>query len=155
MQYARVAKTTYQVAMRTGSKALYDHRCAKLGELMMARCRAIPKRPGAGWLDLPEHLKPHNLNKHGDGRYNNRFGRLHWEGTFNTIVSKVEPYWGRVFHPSQNRLISVRETARAQGLPDSLGLSGSLPSKYRQVGNAVPPLLAKALARELVSITRV
>jgi DNA (cytosine-5)-methyltransferase 1 len=142
--------TDYQRELRNGATFLYDHRCSRLGELMLSRCAAVPKRPGAGWLDLPDHLKPRNLLRHGDRRYDNRFGRLHWDGTFNTILTKPEPYWGAVFHPAQNRVISVRECARAQGFPDSVRFCGKLYSRYRQVGNAVPVPLARALGRELM-----
>ena len=110
---------------------------------MYARCRAVPSRPGAGWLDLPNNLKPKNLLRHGDDRYPNRFGRLHWSGTFNTILTRAYPYWSSVFHPEQDRVISVRECARAQGIPDSLRIHGPVSSAYKQVGNAVPPSCPK------------
>ena len=118
---------------------------------MLPRICAVPKRPGAGWLDLPEHLKPRNLAKHQDKRYENRFGRLWWSGTFNTIVTRPYPYWGRFIHPEQDRVLSVRECARAQSLPDRMAFSGSLKSKYVQVGNAVPPLLAYAIGKQIMS----
>ena len=53
-----------------------------------------------------------------------------------------DPYWGAFIHPEQNRVISVREAARAQSFADSIVFHGGLNSKYRQVGNAVPPILA-------------
>jgi DNA (cytosine-5)-methyltransferase 1 len=152
MAYLRSSSNAVQKHARQGAKAIFDHRCARLDELMMARCVAVPKRPGAGWLDLPENLKPKNLLRHGDNRYPNRFGRLHWEGTFNTIVTRAFPYWGCVFHPEQDRVISVRESARAQGFPDRVRFAGPLSSRYRQVGNAVPPPLAKAIAEEFMNV---
>jgi DNA (cytosine-5)-methyltransferase 1 len=150
MNYDGEPSTEYQRTARKGSTNLCDHRCAKLGELMHARCKAVPKRPGAGWLDLPQHLKPTNLLRHGDKRYDNRFGRLHWSRTFNTILTRPYPYWGTVFHPEQERVISVREAARAQGFPDAVRFCGPLSARYVQVGNAVPPPLARALGLELV-----
>ncbi|MDA0320386.1 MAG: DNA cytosine methyltransferase [Proteobacteria bacterium] len=143
-------QSQYQSELRRNAAVLTDHVCFGLGALQLARCKAIPQKPGSGWLDLPDELKPRNLVRHGDNRYPNRFGRLHFKGTFNTIVHKPEPYWSAVFHPSQDRLISVREAARAQGFPDVVRFSGSPRARYRQVGNAVPPPLAKALATELV-----
>jgi DNA (cytosine-5)-methyltransferase 1 len=148
--YTAPPESCYQTEMRRCATKLYDHRCARLDELMYARCVAVPKRAGAGWLDLPEHLKPKNLARHGDSRYNNRFGRLHWGGSFNTILTRAFPYWGAVFHPEQDRVISVRESARAQGIPDSVRLMGPLSSRYRQIGNAVPPPLACALGKEIL-----
>jgi DNA (cytosine-5)-methyltransferase 1 len=149
-EYACSPMSLWQDALRQDSTILYDHKAANLGPVMLERCRAVPRRPGAGWCDLPEHLKPRNLVKHGDNRYENRFGRLHWGGNFNTIVSKPEPYWGSVIHPEQDRVISVRESARAQGFPDRVRFFGSLTDRYRQVGNAVPPPLGKALGIELL-----
>jgi DNA (cytosine-5)-methyltransferase 1 len=145
MHYTSPPVSAYQATARQGSGLLHDHRCGRLDELMFARCMAVPRRPGAGWLDLPEDLKPRNLLRHGDDRYLNRFGRLHWGGTFNTILSRPHPYWGAVFHPEQDRVISVRESARAQGFPDQVRFSGPLSSRYRQVGNAVPPPLGEIL----------
>jgi DNA (cytosine-5)-methyltransferase 1 len=148
--YTEPPKTSYQTTAREGATFLYDHRCAHLRELMHARCIAVPKRPGAGWLDLPEHLKPKNLLRHGDNRYANRFGRLHWGGIFNTILTRAFPYWGAVFHPDQDRVISVRESARAQGFLDCVRLSGPISSRYKQIGNAVPPPLARVLGEEIL-----
>jgi DNA (cytosine-5)-methyltransferase 1 len=152
MDYALEPKTDYQKRARDGAKKIYDHKCSRLGEKMYPRCVAIPKKPGAGWLDLPDHLKPRNLARHGDKRYDNRFGRLHWEGIFNTVLTKVEPYWGRVFHPTQDRVISIREVARAQGLPDNLRFSGPMAARYKQIGNAVPVPLARSLGLELMRV---
>ncbi len=100
--------------------------------------------PGASWVDLPPALQPANLKK-GGGSYDNRFGRLKWDGIFNTIVSKPEPYWGRYIHPTQDRVLSVRECARAQSIPDVFNFQGTLKEQYLQVGNAVPPTVAAYL----------
>jgi DNA (cytosine-5)-methyltransferase 1 len=150
--YSSPPNGAYQAILREGSHIVIDHVAERHGEIMMKRICAVPKHPGAGWLDLPDELKPANLAKHGDRRYENRFGRLWWEGTFNTIVTRAYPYWGRFIHPEQDRVISVRECARAQGFPDTVAFSGKLKSKYRQVGNAVPPPLAKALGLEIMRV---
>jgi DNA (cytosine-5)-methyltransferase 1 len=149
-RYTLPARSAYQRKLRAKTKVLSNHQADNHGPVMMPRIRAIPKRPGAGWLDLPESLKPLNLLRHGDNRYPNRFGRLWWSGTFNTIVSLPYPYWGRFIHPEQDRVISVRECARAQSLPDRMTFTGSVKSKYQQVGNAVPPLLARAIGKEIM-----
>lgn len=59
------------------------------------------------------------------------------------------PQVGQVFHPEQDRIVSVRECARAQGFPDKHRFVGNVHNKHRQVGNAVPPPLAAALGRQL------
>jgi DNA (cytosine-5)-methyltransferase 1 len=68
---------------------------------------------------------------------------------FSTIVTEPNPYWGAFIHPYQDRVLSVREFARAQSFPDKVKLFGTLRSQYRQVGNAVPCLLAHAIATEV------
>ena len=148
--YTGPPNCAYQKMLRGNSSDVSNHLCTQLGELMLARCKAVPKRPGAGWLDLPDNLKPKNLVRHGDDRYANRFGRLHWEGTFNTILTQALPYWGRVIHPEQDRVISIRESARAQGFSDSVRFFGPQTSCYEQVGNAVPPPLGRAIGREIL-----
>uniref|UniRef100_A0A803VZK7 DNA (cytosine-5)-methyltransferase 1 n=1 Tax=Ficedula albicollis TaxID=59894 RepID=A0A803VZK7_FICAL len=59
------------------------------------------------------------------------------------------PLQGRVLHPEQHRVVSVRECARSQGFPDTYRLFGNILDKHRQVGNAVPPPLAKAIGLEI------
>jgi len=54
---------------------------------------------------------------------------------------------GQVFHPDQDRIVSVRECARSQGFPDRYIFYGTIHQKHKQVGNAVPPPLAYALGR--------
>ena len=150
MPYSHPPNSDYQSALRGENDVLFDHITTNLSEINYIRCRSIPKKPNAGWLDLPDELKPKNLVRHGDDRYPNRFGRLNWNGSFNTILHRAEPYWGAVFHPTQNRVISVREAARAQGFSDSCKFYGPLSKKYCQVGNAVPPPLGYALGSELI-----
>lgn len=62
-------------------------------------------------------------------------GRLSWDGYFSTTVTDPEPMGkqGRVLHPEQNRVVSVRECARSQGFPDSYVFAGSIQDKHRQV----------------------
>ena len=60
----------------------------------------------------PIYLKNFSLEtlaKYGPKSFNNRFGRLSWDGIFNTIVTRITPYWGRVIHPEDERVLSVRE----------------------------------------------
>lgn len=58
-------------------------------------------------------------------------------------------FQGRVLHPVQNRVVSVRECARSQGFPDSFRFYGTILDKHRQVGNAVPPPLGAAIGQEI------
>jgi len=138
-------QSRYTQFLNPGMIEITSHECSKLGETSMERVRALPPDSGASWIDLPFDLQPENLRKLPDVRYKNRYGRLLWDGIFNTILHKPEPYWGRVLHPRENRLISVRESARAQGFPDDFKFTGSIADKYLQVGNSVPPILGMFL----------
>ncbi|CAG2100678.1 unnamed protein product, partial [Medioppia subpectinata] len=82
------------------------------------------------------------------------YGRLALNGYFPTTVTNPQPIskQGRVLHPNQNRIISVRESARSQGFPDHFILCGSVIDKYRQIGNAVPIPLSIALAKQFYLI---
>jgi DNA (cytosine-5)-methyltransferase 1 len=56
---------------------------------------------------------------------------------------------GQVIHPLQDRIVSVREMARCQGFPDNFQFSGKTGDRYKQIGNAVPPPMAKAIGLEI------
>lgn len=145
------AFSDFQIRARKGSQKITDHHWPKVKSITQTRIDALPLKKSAGWCDLPEELKPRNLLRHGDGRYPNRFGRLEPDGIFNTILGRPHPYWGRVIHPHARRLISVRESARAQGFCDRVQFSGSASHQYQQIGNAVPPLLAEAIGHAIIT----
>ncbi|KAL0272437.1 UNVERIFIED_CONTAM: hypothetical protein PYX00_005405 [Menopon gallinae] len=92
---------------------------------------------------------PHTGNRH--NHWSGLYGRLEWDGYFSTTVTNPEPMGkqGRVLHPEQTRVVSVRECARSQGFPDTLQFYGPIIEKHRQVGNAVPPPMARALGLEI------
>ncbi|KAG0086593.1 DNA (cytosine-5)-methyltransferase 1 [Podila epicladia] len=129
-------------------------------ELNAERICQVPFRPEADHQDLPELLKPWCLSNPDSAakRHNNwkgLFGRLDFDGHFQTAVTDMQPMGkqGKVLHPNQLRVLSVRECARVQGFPDSflfLSDTGNVAAMYKQVGNAVPPPLAKALAIKLL-----
>ena len=144
-------QSRYSKFLNPNSVEITDHECSRLGDISMSRVKALPPDSGASWIDLPYDLQPENLKKLPDVRYKNRYGRLIWDGIFNTILHKPEPYWGRVLHPREDRLISVRESARAQAFPDSFRFSGTIAEKYLQVGNSVPPILGMFLGWQVRS----
>ncbi len=74
-----------------------------------------------------------------------RFYRLSWDDLSPTILTNFDNPRNYV-HPSQNRPLSVREVARLQSFPDDFIFYGTLKEQYTLIGNAVPPLLAKAVA---------
>ena len=64
-------------------------------------------------------------------------------------MTKCDPHWGSFFHPYQARALSVREAARIQSFPDRYCFTGNMTEQYEQVGNAVPPLLARAVGNSI------
>ncbi|XP_052586847.1 DNA (cytosine-5)-methyltransferase 1-like [Peromyscus californicus insignis] len=92
---------------------------------------------------------PHTGNR--QNHWAGLYGRLEWDGFFGTTITNPEPMakQGRVLHPEQHRVVSVRECARSQGFPDTYRFFGKILDRHRQVGNAVPPPLAKAIGLEI------
>jgi len=168
MQYGGHPVSAFQKAIRGECTMLYDHISKQMNELNLERCRCIPKDcPGADWRVLEDIVRqdpsrekfkgqplvpwclPNTADRHNGWR--GLFGRLDWLGHFPTSTTDPQPMGkvGQVFHPEQDRIVSVRECARAQGFPDKHRFYGNVHSKHRQVGNAVPPPLAAALGRQL------
>jgi len=72
---------------------------------------------------------------------------MKWDAPASTLTTKCISYSnGRFGHPEQDRAISLREAARLQTFPDEFVFSGALTSAARQIGNAVPPLMAEKLS---------
>jgi len=93
---------------------------------------------------------PHTANRHNE--WSGLYGRVVWNGFCSTTITNPEPMGkqGRVLHPEQNRVVSVRECARSQGFNDSFLFYGPIINKHRQIGNAVPPPLGKAIGHEII-----
>jgi DNA (cytosine-5)-methyltransferase 1 len=81
------------------------------------------------------------------------FGRLWWDKPSVTIRTEFfKPEKGRYLHPQQDRPITHREAARLQSFPDTFRFAGSKTSVARQIGNAVPPILAEAVAKSVLRL---
>ncbi|WP_227764400.1 DNA cytosine methyltransferase [Zhaonella formicivorans] len=143
MQYDTPPKSEYQKLLRENSKILYNHRAPTLGKINLERLKYIPQ--GGSWRDIPFDLLPAGLKKARRSDHTKRYGRLDPNGICSTILTKCDPHWGSFFHPTQERTLTVREAARIQSFPDRFRFLGSLTEQYEQVGNAVPPLLGKAI----------
>lgn len=146
-QYLREAQSSYEKVMRKGwSGPLRDHEARTLGPGHLELVRLVP--PGGTWRDIPPHLLPDRF-RGGMRRTDstNLFGRLDPDRPSYTITTQFDNVTGGCFtHPDEDRALSVREGARLQSFPDRFEFSGTLTSRCRQIGNAVPPLLAQHLA---------
>lgn len=120
----------------------------------LQRYRAIPEE-GMNRFDLQRHAPQITpdcwIRKTSGGT--DLFGRLWWNRPAFTIRTEFfKPEKGRYLHPSQHRPLTHREAARLQSFPDDFVFCGSKIEIARQIGNAVPPLLAAALARSLLNL---
>ena len=142
--YAQGPLSEYQKLLREGSNTLFNHVAPYLAPVNRERLKYIPQ--GGNWRDIPEWLLPAGMRRARRSDHTKRYGRLHPEGLSSTILTKCDPHWGAFFHPTQDRSLTVREAARLQSFPDRIRFLGPRVEQYRQVGNAVPPLLARAVA---------
>ena len=117
--------------------------------------KAVPIDGGS----RPNHVGPDCLRraeqKQGRAAYEDVYGRLWWDRPAITITSYARnPASGRYVHPEQHRGLSVREAALLQSFPSDYIFEGSFDSKFRQIGNAVPPAFAVYLAAHLLTELR-
>ena len=98
-------------------------------------------RPGGTYLDVPERLRRYRSDI-----FTDKYLRMSFEGLSRTITAHIakDGYW--YIHPSEDRSLSIREAARIQTFPDRFRFAGHASNRYRQIGNAVPPLMASAIA---------
>ncbi len=147
MDYYLPPQSEYQALLRNHSKRLYNHICSGVSDINIERMSHV--LPGGSWRDIPHDLLPLGMQRARRSDHTKRYGRLDPEGVSGTILTKCDPHWGTVFHFNQDRIISVREAARIQSFPDWFRFIGTRSDQYRQVGNAVPPLLAQAIGKHI------
>lgn len=150
MKYLKKADGNYQKVLRKGSKLVYNHSCNGLGKVNLERLKYIPQ--GGNWTDIPHDMLPKGMQRARRSDHTKRYGRLHPDGLCSTILTKCDPHWGAFIHPEQDRVLSVREAARIQSFPDTYHFYGSLQQQYEQVGNAVPPFLAKKIGETIAGL---
>lgn len=141
-QYAKPVQSEYQKILRGDSTILYNHVATKHSPLALERLSLIP--PNSGKEVLPkEHLTK--------SIYSGTWTRMRKDEVSVTITTRFDtPSSGKFTHPYLNRAITVREAARIQSFPDSFRFIGNKGSQMKQVGNAVPPLLASAIAETIM-----
>ena len=126
-----------------------NHRAAALSPLNMRRIEATPQ-DGGGRTAWPPELQ---LSCHTNGHvgHTDVYGRMAWDQVSPTLTSKCFSLSnGRFGHPEQNRAISLREAASLQSFPDDYTFEGSLQEIGKQIGNAVPVLLAHRIGEQIL-----
>lgn len=134
--------------MRGKNRKVRDHEIQHLSAETTKLVSHVPS--GGTWRDIPPHLLPDRYRGMRRTDSTNLLGRLDWNLPSYTITTQFNNVTTGCFtHPTEHRSLSVREGARLQSFPDSYQFVGSVVSRCRQIGNAVPPLLASVLAHEL------
>ena len=130
----------YQKLMRKDSdNILHNHNIRYPKDVVQTRMSHVPE--GGNWKDVPDEL----WDTIRTNRHSSAYRRLNSQDVSITIDTGHMNY----FHPRYNRVPTVRESARIQSFPDDFIFTGGQGAQFRQVGNAVPPLLSKAIADTL------
>lgn len=167
MEYTKPAVNEYQQACRRNSTKLYNHLAMKHTKRLVERFSQMTW--GQSVSDITdERLKQRKRNGNGrvsDSPYDQNNRRMHPDRICHTITAT---FYGNFVHPYKNRNFTAREGARIQSFPDSYVFFGkpTVVSKklllkegrtgeaylcqYSQIGNAVPPLMAKAIAENIL-----
>lgn len=135
-EYRFEPRTNYQQIMRKNSLKVYNHENTKHTEETITAISHVPE--GCGMESLPKSIR-------GNRNYSSLLRRMDRKKPSRTIDTGHRTY----FHYEENRIITVRESARLQSFPDNYIFYGAKQHQYKQVGNAVPPILAYELARKI------
>lgn len=166
MDYTKCPENDFQKELRGNCKKVYNHQAMKHSKRMVERFKATEWGKSASSLDLPDELKPRKRNSKdvAETVYGQNNRRMFPFKPCHTIAAS---FYANFVHPYKNRNFTAREGARIQTFPDWYVFKGrpTLPSKklleregrldemhlcqYNQIGNAVPPLLAKAIAENI------
>ena len=139
--YVTQSKSEYQKLMKRNSNKLYNHKASNHSKIAIEKLSMIPPEKGKEYL-------PKNLL--GKQKFNSTWGRLKWDEPSPTIDTRFDAASnGTNNHPFLNRSITPREAARIQSFDDTFIFYGNKVDIRTQIGNAVPPLMAKAIADQI------
>ncbi len=144
--YLRRPANGFQRRIRAGSRRIVNHVVTRNSEIVIARIKSVP--PGGNWSDIPVRLmrvggKYSKLDAH-----SMIYKRLRMDRPSVTITNFRK---AMIIHPTQDRLLSVREAARIQTFPDRFEFRGGISNMQQQVSDAVPVGLAKKVGDVVLS----
>jgi DNA (cytosine-5)-methyltransferase 1 len=147
LPYDGPATTPFQRRARQGlgrraSDVVWDH-CSRDVRRDDAEAFALLP-PGGTYASLPPQLRRYRVDI-----FDDKYKRLEWDEVSRTITAHIakDGYW--YIHPDQDRTLSIREAARIQTFPDRFRFAGHPTVQFRQIGNAVPPAVARAVGQRL------
>lgn len=141
LSYTTKATSEYQRFMRSDSKKLFNHKASNHAEIAIKKLEMIP--PEKGKECLPKEML-------GKQKFNSTWSRLKWDEPSPTIDTRFDAASnGKNNHPFLHRAITPREAARLQSFDDKYIFYGTKVAIRTQIGNAVPPLMAKAIADKI------
>lgn len=141
--YKNLPDSKYQTLMRVDSQKIFNHVATNHSKIALERLAMIPPKGGKEFLP-PEHLTK--------SIYSGTWERMDADDISVTITTRFDtPSSGKFTHPYLNRAITVREAARIQSFPDAFRFYGTKTSQMKQVGNAVPPMLSRAIAESIIN----
>jgi DNA (cytosine-5)-methyltransferase 1 len=164
--YASAPSTPYQRQLRGTSTVLFNHKAMNHTKRMVERFESM--QWGHSVNDVPEHLKPRKRNSDqiATDAYDQNNRRMHADRPCHTVPAS---FYANFVHPYSHRNFTAREGARIQSFPDSFRFLGKptvvshkllaregrdeekFLCQYSQIGNAVPPLVAKVIADNLLA----
>ena len=142
LPYGDTPPSTYAKKLRKGLSACSSHLVTKNNDEVICRYQFVP--PGGNWENIPPKMMKNYKDRH--RCHTGIYYRLCYDCP-SIVIGNYRK--NMLIHPLENRGLSVREAARIQSFPDSYEFAGSIGFQQQQVGNAVPPLLAKAVFRQL------
>ena len=146
LPYAKTASNIYIRNLRGKLAICNNHLVTKNSDMVIERYAHIPQ--GGNWENIPDHLMKNYEDK---SRCHTGIYRRLCTDEPSVVIGNYRK--NMLIHPTQNRGLSVREAARLQSFPDNFVFKGSIGFQQQQVGNAVPPLLAKAIFSALIAHT--
>lgn len=138
------AKTKYQKYLRNSKNMIYNHLIKYPSEIVQKRISHVNQ--GGNWKEIPDYLFENKRTN----RHSSAYKRLN-EKSYSVTIDTGNSH-SNYFHPIYNRIPTVREAARLQSFNDNFIFEGSRTEQYKQVGNAVPPLLSKSLAEGIMEV---
>lgn len=128
----------FQQLMSSDNNIIYNHEPMRHNKNILNRIKHVPQ--GGNWQDLPPEL--YNVG----GTHSNNYRRLDPNKPSITLKHATK---SMIIHPVYDRVITAREVARLQSIPDDFKIEGNKSEQHQQLANAVPPLLGFAIANEI------